>query len=56
MKLRSKLNYLVQVNLRKDGRSLDLFIQNAQNQIKKIEVDCKNKITLECSSIGLQAP
>lgn len=35
---RNNLDYLVQMNIHRDGRTLDLFIQRANNQVSKIEV------------------
>jgi len=35
--LRNSLNYLVQMNINKNGQSLDLFVKNGQNKITKIE-------------------
>jgi hypothetical protein len=34
---RNQLDYLVQMNIHRDGRNVDLFIQRANNQISKIE-------------------
>ena len=36
--LSNALEYLVQMNIGKDGKTLDLFVQKAGNGITKVEV------------------